>query len=179
MKVLTDKFIRQLFSELSSELEAKDIIGELCICGGTVMCLVFKARAATKDVDAIFEPTLEIREAASKVAKKHGLPDDWLNDAVKGFIYTDPPKELVMELSNLRVFCPSAEYMLAMKCVSARFDSSDADDIVFLIDFIGLRQSKDVYKIISRYYPENKIPTKTRFLIEELMASQKSKHLNP
>ncbi len=34
--------------------------GEICLKKGTVMCLVFKARSATKDVDAIFEPCVSI-----------------------------------------------------------------------------------------------------------------------
>jgi len=33
------------------------------------MCLVFKARPATKDVDAIFEPVKFIRKAISKIAE--------------------------------------------------------------------------------------------------------------
>lgn len=167
--MLDIKLIKRLFKALNDELAKKNVIGEIGICGGVVMCLVYHARQATKDIDAIFEPTKEIRLASGKVAKKYGLDKDWLNDAAKGFFYKDPPKEDVLNLSNLRIWAPSAEYMLAMKCVSARFDSMDADDASFLISYLGLKNAEQVYKIISKYYPKNKIPAKTGFWIEELM----------
>ena len=50
------------------------------------MLLAFNARSSTKNVDAIFEPSAEVRAAASVVLEKLGLPADWLNDAAKGFL---------------------------------------------------------------------------------------------
>lgn len=160
--------IKRLFKALNEELKKKDVIGEVGICGGAVMCLVFHVRKATKDVDAIFEPTKEIRLASRTVAKKFGIEDGWLNDAVKGFFHADPPREDVLNLSNLRVWAPSAEYMLAMKCVSARFDTLDGDDTRFLVSYLKLKRPEEVYKLIARYYPHNKIPAKTEFWIEEI-----------
>ncbi len=49
------------------------------------MCLVLQARPATEDVDALLIPSTELRNAALAVARAEHLPDDWLNDAVKGF----------------------------------------------------------------------------------------------
>lgn len=163
------KLIRDLFKSLNEELARKNVVGEVGICGGAVMCLVYKARGSTKDVDAIFEPVKEIRQASKTVAKKFGLDEGWLNDAVKGFFHVDPPKEDVLNLSHLRVWAPSAEYMLAMKCISARFDTLDSDDTVFLINYLGLKHAEEVFKIIAKYYPNNKIPAKTQFWIEEIM----------
>lgn len=40
---------------LSGELAARDVTGELCLFGGTVMVLAYSARVSTKDVDALFE----------------------------------------------------------------------------------------------------------------------------
>mgnify|MGYP006305852475 CR=1 FL=1 len=133
------------------------------------MCLVFQARRATKDVDAIFEPTQEIRTAAEAVATRLGVSDDWLNDAAKAFFHADPPREDVLSLPNLRVWAPTAEYMLAMKCISARFDSSDLDDTRFLIEYLQLKSPAEVFQIIGAYYPKRLIPPKTQFLIEEIM----------
>lgn len=59
--------------------------------------------------------------------------------------------------------------MLAMKCISARWDSSDRDDVVFLIKLLKLTQPRDVFEIIEDYYPNNRIPPKTQFLIEEVL----------
>ena len=163
--------IKKLFRALNNELAGKDIQGEVGICGGAVMCLVFNARQSTKDIDAIFAPTAEIRKASQKVAARFGLEPDWLNDAAKGFFLTDPPKEKVLELSHLRVWAPSAEYMLAMKCVSARLDTHDKEDIEFLLKHLKLSKPDKVFTVISRYYPASRIPAKTKFLIEELLDS--------
>jgi hypothetical protein len=166
--MLDTKTMKQLFSALNEELKKKGVIGEVGLCGGAVMCLVFNARRATKDIDAVFEPTREIREACRKVARKHGLHPDWMNDAAKGFFLTDPPRQDVLSHSHLRVWAPTAEYMLAMKCISARFDTHDRNDVIFLIERLGLKTVKQAVDIIVEYYPRQKIPPKTQFLLEEL-----------
>jgi hypothetical protein len=132
------------------------------------MCLVFKARAATKDVDAIFAPIPEIREAAAAVASRFGVPEDWLNDAAKGFFLSDSPRIPVLKFPHLRVWAPAPEYMLAMKCVSARFDSHDRTDVAFLIRHLGLECPEEVLEIVCRYYPRERVPPKAGFLVEEL-----------
>lgn len=167
--MLTATQIKTLFKELNTELAEQDVTGEVGICGGAVMCLVFKARASTKDIDAIFAPTKEIREAAKKVARRHQLPADWLNDAAKGYFLGDPPRQTVLELSHLRVWAPPAGYMLAMKCISARFDSHDLDDIRFLIQKLQLKTVAAVFETVEKYYPRKAIPPKTQFVIEEIM----------
>ena len=160
--------IKRLFKALNEELAKKKVVGEIGICGGAVMCLVYHARKATKDVDAIFEPTKEIRQASKTVAKKYGLDEAWLNDAVKGFFHVDPPREEVLNLSHLRVWAPSAQYMLAMKCLSARFDTFDGEDTRFLISYLKLTRPEQVFELIAKYYPHDKVPAKTQFWIEEL-----------
>jgi hypothetical protein len=132
------------------------------------MCLAFNARAATKDVDGIFEPSAEIRRAASAVAKQLSLPPDWLNDAVKGFLSPLLTKKILFELSHLSIWTPEADYMLAMKCLSARFDSSDGDDIRFLTHYLKLTNAEAVFEIIEKYYPRFQISSKTQFFVEEM-----------
>lgn len=167
--MLDAKTILRLFEALNAELAAHGVKGEIGICGGAVMCLVFQAREATKDVDAIFRPTREIREASRAVAARMGLPEDWLNDAAKAYFLTSLPVQEVVELSNLRVWAPQADYMLAMKCVSARFDSHDLDDTKFLLNHLGIKTPDQAYRIIEQYYPRKVIPPKTQYLLEELL----------
>lgn len=161
--------IKELFRALNDELGRMGTIGEVVLCGGAVMCLVYQTRKATKDVDAIFEPTAQIRKAARAVARRFDLPEDWLNDAAKGFFLSEPPRQSVLELDRLRVWASTVEYMLAMKCVSARFDSHDKDDAAFLIRHLGLTRPDQVFDIISAYIPRKRVPAKTRFLVEELL----------
>ena len=167
--MLTTEVIERLFAELNHELRQRDVTGEVGICGGAVMCLVFKTRCSTKDVDGIFAPAAEMREAIAAVGRKLDMPEDWLNDAAKGFFTSDVPRQEVAGYSHLRVWAPTAEYMLAMKCISARYDSYDKDDLVFLVDHLKLKSPQEVFAIITKYYPERTVPAKTQFFVEELL----------
>ena len=65
--------IKRYLSELNEELRSMDVKGEICLYGGAVMALAYKARPDTDDVDAIFEPVRYIQKAASLV----GCPNKW------------------------------------------------------------------------------------------------------
>ncbi len=123
--------IKKLFFILNDRLKEQGEVGEIGIVGGAVMCLVFNARMATRDVDAIFKPTKIIRKIAKEIGQEEGIGSEWLNDAAKGFIQGSFQRAEVIQLSNLRVWSPHAEYMLAMKCISARWDIYDRDDVAF------------------------------------------------
>lgn len=170
--MLSKRDIIRLFETLNEELAQRGQKGEIGIVGGAVMCLVYNARAATRDVDAIFEPAALLRNLASQIASREGLPPDWLNDAAKGFIMPGFKQEEVLCLSNLRIWAPEARYMLAMKCLSARWDSNDRDDVIFLINKLQINRAKQVFDLIEQYYPHNQIPPKTQFFIEEIMETK-------
>jgi hypothetical protein len=164
---MTAEEIKQYLQELDEELRLKDIKGEVSLFGGAVMVLAFKARIATKDVDAIFFPTSEIRSAAKRIAARHGLPDGWLNDGVKGYV-VEHSKNVLFHLPNLTVFVPSADYLLAMKALAARAETEDEADVITLIRETGLRSAQDVFSIIEKYYPKGQIPPRTQYFIEGL-----------
>ncbi|HPI41465.1 MAG TPA: hypothetical protein PLJ21_11715 [Pseudobdellovibrionaceae bacterium] len=95
-------------------------------------------------------------------------PTDWLNDAVKDFLQKNFEKKDIINLSNLRIWAPDARYMLAMKCISARWDTSDRDDVIFLIKHLNFKTPNEVFQLIENYYPKKQIPSKTQFFIEEI-----------
>lgn len=164
--------IIKAFEALNSKLSEMGIKGEIGVVGGAAMVLAFNARAATKDVDAIFEPSSKIRSAAKSVAEKLDLPEDWINDAVKGYLPGTPKKRSVLlSLDHLTVWVPETEYLFAMKSISARFDSSDGADIKTLVKELELKSVDRALQIVEQYYPKKQIPPKTRFFLEELFDS--------
>jgi len=90
MEKLDREMILVALSSLNRKLEARSIIGEVCIFGGATMVLAFHARLSTRDLDAVFQPAQTVREAASEVAAELGLNDGWINDGVKGWL--SPPR---------------------------------------------------------------------------------------
>lgn len=165
----------QALGSLSTELGRRGVTGELCLFGGTVMVLAFTARLSTKDVDALFQPTPLIRELARRVAEEQQLPADWLNDGVKGFVSArhETTAGNLPQFPHLRLTMPVPEYLLAMKCMAARLGStagegSDVPDILFLIRHLRLISAQAVLEIVGQYYPSNRIPVKTQYLVEGL-----------
>lgn len=164
---MTSEEIERYLSELNDELCVADVKGEVCLYGGAVMCLAFKARPVTKDVDAVFEPVREIRRAAMKVAEKNHLAVDWLNLAVKMFV-VEHEKQILFDLPCLKVFIPESDYLLAMKVLAARADTSDLADIRFLINLLNLETVDDVLKIVQNYYPQKEVKPAAIFALEEI-----------
>ncbi len=169
---MTAEEIEKYLSEINEELAAKAVIGEICIYGGAAMCLAFKARPATKDVDAIFEPVKIIRGAITKIAEKYGLNEGWLNFAVKMFV-VEHEKQILFDFPNLKVFVPTADYLLAMKVLALRAESFDSDDVEFLIKHLNLKNTDEIWRIVADYYPQKQIKTETQFQLEEIFENLK------
>jgi hypothetical protein len=174
-----DSIVRALNS-LSEELSRQEIIGEICLFGGAVMVLAFTARLSTKDVDALFQPAALIRDLAKRIGEEQGLPADWLNNGMKGYISSrhETTAGNLPQFPSLRLTMPVPEYLLAMKCMAARLgattgEPSDVSDIVFLVRHLRLKTASGVLAIVSHYYPANRIPVKTQYLVEGLFEEGK------
>ncbi|HUF72692.1 MAG TPA: hypothetical protein VMR74_07330 [Gammaproteobacteria bacterium] len=169
---LTRVDILRLFELLDAELAEKDVEGELYLVGGAVMCLAFDARAATRDVDALFKPVDVIREAAGRVAAKAGVGESWLNDAVKGYLSPRGEFDAFLELPHLKVFIAQPGYLLAMKCAAMRIGEEfhDLDDVRYLLRYLNISTREEALAIVTRYFDEKQLLPKTRLILEELVA---------
>lgn len=171
------------FDELGRRAQADGRIVELSVYGGAAMLFTFDNRSATKDVDSVFERDKQwVYKEAKKIAEKYEWDENWINDGVKGFISSSDAEDFAKVLvgnyprnSNtvgLRVFKASPTYLLAMKAIAMRLDDPDAphdvEDINLLIDEIGLNSADDALNMIKQFYPEQNIPAKTKFGIEEI-----------
>lgn len=169
--MLTKQEISQYLSEMNDALAERGAMGEIVLCGGAVMTLVYDARPSTKDIDALFAPTAVLRSVAKEIAEAHGLEEDWFNDAAKGFIDTSRMNfEDVIVLSNLRVRRPGDEEMLALKLASAREDSKDAADALFLMQLVKPQTLEQVYGIIEKHIPSPRLTPLASFFAQEIFA---------
>lgn len=167
--------IRRLLELLDAELAAQDADGEIYLVGGAVMCMVFDAREATKDVDAFFKPARLIREAAARVAVQAGVPDDWLNDAVKGYLSPRGEFDRFLELGHLKVFVAHPRYLLAMKCASMRLGEEfhDLDDVRYLLRYLNVTTAEEALSIVTLYFDESQLLPKSRLVLEALLEERR------
>ncbi len=153
---------------LGDELTSKGIRGQVFIVGGAAMAIAYSTRRVTRDVDAVFEPKASIYEAATKVAGDLGLPDDWLNDAAKGFMPGhDEDARPVPDIEGIEITTASPRYMLGMKLMAMRFGEDD-EDIEILIRECDLQSAKEALDLVEQMYPTHEIPPKTQFFLEGL-----------
>ena len=121
-----------------------------------------------------FNP-LNSSENWREIAEQHTLPPGWLNDAVKGFVSArhEITAGNLPQFRHLRVTMPVPEYLLAMKCMASRIaatetETSDLADIRFLVRHLGLNSAKAVLDLVAKYYPVERIPVRTQYVIEGL-----------
>lgn len=179
--MLTKKQILKYLRQLADELEARGLHGEILLTGGAAMCLVHEARDMTKDIDALYEPKSIINQLATVIAKREDLPGDWLNDSVKGFVGENAPVEDFITFGSLSIQTVSTEYLLAMKMMSARYGEKDSDDILFLMNKLGIKTTERAIEILLTFFPRTQILPKTQYVIEEMIEriQEQDKHNEP
>lgn len=171
MAALTKRKIEYLLKALAHKLEERKITGELYLVGGAVMCLVFETRPATKDIDAFFHPAKSLRESIVALAAEEDLPDDWVNDAVKGFLSEKGVFSPYRDFGSLKIFTPHPEYLFAMKCLAMRIgpEFSDEEDVRYLLRYLNIISYDEALKIITQYYAIERFPQKSFFALEEMI----------
>jgi predicted nucleotidyltransferase len=162
--------IMKCLEVLNENMKKKNIYGEVSLVGGAVMCLCYKSREVTQDIDAIFEPKAVINKIIQETAEELEMPSNWLNDGVKGFLSKDAEFVEYIKLSNLTINVATPEYMLAMKCLSARADNAnEIEDIKYLIEHLEIKNYAEVQNIIFKYYPADRFLVKTKYLLMEVL----------
>ncbi len=162
--------IVEALQALGAELTREGVRAQIFIVGGAAMALAYSTRRVTKDVDAVFEPKQTVYAAAAKVAEELGLPEGWLNDAVKGFMPgpDDAPRP-VPAIQGIEVTTASPRYLLAMKLMAMRFGEDD-QDIEILLRECDIHSAGEALAVLEQVYPAKEPPAKTRFFLEELLS---------
>lgn len=151
---------------------------DIGIFGGSAIALKWEFRNSTRDVDIVISGDHGyLRGVASTVAKETGLPDDWMNDAVKGFVSDHGEMDGYAEFVNsehrgLRVFVPTAKYLLAMKCMAMRIDDPEGHDVTDIKNLIGIAEissGDELCELVESFYPKRMIQQKVYYGIQRIM----------
>ena len=166
-KLLSKEDILKYFEEINIHLKAADKQGEIIMCGGASLACIYNARNSTYDIDALFEPAEDIRKIISTIASDHDLNDDWLNDGVKGFLNEKMTFSIYKEYSNLKVYSIDTECLLALKVTSARTNSKDMEDSIWLMKHLDIASFETVIDIVEKYIPKARRTATSYFFAKE------------
>jgi predicted nucleotidyltransferase len=152
-----ERYFQALDEELAERTLKKPV--RLVVLGGVYMMFFLKNRSSTKDVDIVpldFPDTMKpnqdtkvFRSAVNAVAKKFQLKRDWMNDVVAAFIPDLGPVSLWREYTNLHIYVPTAEYILALKLLAGR--EKDEDDIMSLCSMLHIETREQAQALVDRY----------------------------
>ena len=159
----------EALKRVGEKLDAQRKVGEILLTEGAAMSLVLDARTSTQDVDALYEPKEDINIMAKEVAKEMNLPQDWLNDGVKGFMSPEAEVHEYKTFAGLRISTVTPECLLAMKLLSARVTDTDLKDAQFLMKKLEINTTEQAYEILDKYYPIERVLPKTKYFIEEIL----------
>ena len=181
--------MRSALEELGTRaVEAGKII-DLCVYGGLCLMMVSNSRAASQDIDAVaMTDQTFVDRTSAEIAERRGWPIDWLNDGVRTYLSPNVDEIEDHSLSatypseknpGLRVYTPTAEYMLAMKLMSMRIDEPgggrDHADIINLMQVGGIKDKAELITIASRFYPEARVSGKLILAADALIKENKSR----
>jgi hypothetical protein len=173
----------------AASIEAGTII-DIMVYGGSALMFASNFRFATGDVD--IAPMGEAKPdwfdaAVSRIAQDMGFEaeENWLNDAVDFHLSRLATKEgdhweygtfpRSSEAAGLRVFVPTAEYMLALKLKAMRIldplkgpqEKNDIQNLLFVND---VRNVDAAMGILGKYFPVSAKHDDKRFLLTQLFS---------
>jgi hypothetical protein len=161
---------------------------DIVVFGGSALMLASNFRFSTEDVDIaeINRPWPDwLSDVVARIAKRNGWSEDWLNDAVNTFLspLAQPQRDFIVwgtfprgaDKSGLRVFVPTARYMLALKLKAlrvAKFEkgTKDIEDVAGLLRVLGIKEAEEAISILKEYYPNSAADAeKARFVLKHIL----------
>ena len=160
---------------------------EIAVYGGSALMLASNFRLASEDVDiaAIGNPWPSwLASVVSTLARENIWPFDWLNEAVT--FHLSPAASLEGDHlavgsfprahpePTLKVYVPTAEYMLALKLKAIRITDpangpQETSDILNLARFLKLTTPDEALKVLQKFFPKTATDVaKQKFLLKHV-----------
>jgi hypothetical protein len=166
--------IRELLVELGRRLDARGLEARLFLVGGAAMALAFSRDRVTRDLDAVFEPKVEIYDEARRMADDLELPPGWLDGAVKGLLPDRRPPvagSASFATTGLYVAVAAPEYLFAMKAMAAR-QETDGADLVRLATILGISTTDQALELVEQFYGPRRLGPETALLLADLLGGE-------
>jgi hypothetical protein len=166
---VTGEALLDALRRLGQLLDRRGVTAQIYVFGGAAMVIAYRARLATRDIDAVFAPDTEVLAAAQEVARERAWPRSWLNDQASAYVsrLPDRGRRVILEAPGIRCTAASPEHLLAMKVMSAR-EIQDAGDIRFLMEKLQLTSADEVLSTVRQVFPDQSVSERARLLIEDI-----------
>jgi len=156
MATLTRDDITAALARLGQLAEERGQTLELILVGGAAMVLAYQARLSTRDVDIVIMAPRgaesQVRQLAKQIAAERDWPEDWLNDAAKGYMVGLSLGEVLIAVPGLKAYAPSVAQLLAMKLSAWRDDLDIADARCLLQVLVADGQDREMlWKSVEPY----------------------------
>ena len=132
-----DQYMKAL-AKAYRKLGGRNTPAEIILIGGAAVLTSYGFREATYDIDAIITASSAMEDAIRAVGDEFNLPNGWLNEDFRKTASYSP--KLVQYSQYYKSFygvvtirTVTAEYLIAMKMMSARQYKNDLSDIVGII----------------------------------------------
>jgi len=138
--------ILNILDEINKQLVILNKSLQITIYGGSSLCLMSNFRDSTYDIDTLSNNNELLTDCINKL----GLSSDVVNNDIEVFLTKHEDLYLYKEYSNLEVYLPTMEYLLAMKIRAAR--KKDMEDIQNLSRELGISKISEFKNIFIKYY---------------------------
>lgn len=167
--VFDKQSLNDAFSRLAQHLKVRGVTARVMVFGGAAMIMAYESDVITRDVDSLFSPDGPVLDAVRQVAIEMGWPSSWLNNQASVYVSASPGTgPAVFDHPNLHVSASPADHLLAMKVIAARA-ARDREDIERLVAHLGISRRREVWEIVSRFFPQHNVSQRSRLLVEDLL----------
>lgn len=134
--------ILKAFAKEYKKQNGSQLPTEIVIVGGGSILLNYGFRESTQDFDILVQSMEMIKSVSYRIAEQYNLCDDWMNtDFTQTASYSTKLREVSKHFcsfnnGSLEFRTVNAEYLIAMKMVSAREYRNDISDIVGVLIYL-------------------------------------------
>lgn len=144
--ILSKESILDILGGLNKELSKRGKHLDITIYGGSSLCLLTSFRDSTYDIDTLSSDNGLLKECLLSL----GITGDLVNTDIGVFINRIEDLQVYKIYSNLTVKVPTLEYLVALKCRSAR--SKDLDDLKHLCGILDINSLDELKSVFVRFY---------------------------